>query len=158
MKSIYFALLLAFFLHPTARAGTHYAATPDLIVVKSKLRSIVHVDVSDPDPPPTDSESSHLEMNSPRFEWHGRVELEVQNIGSKNIKSIYWDFFLIAEVNSEKMILSYRIRSKKAIGPGQTVKVTGWIMDARLKDLRKHLREGLLQGQAEIKRVNYSDR
>ena len=153
MKSICLIPLIAFSITASAQDTTQYATAPDLIIVKSKLRSIVRVDVtpSDIDKP------SHFDVNPPRYEWHGKVELEVQNNGSKNIKSIYWEFFVMRQATSERMTRSYRIYSKQAIRPGQTVKVTGWIKDPTLKELRRPLKDGLLQGQAEIKRINYAD-
>jgi hypothetical protein len=155
MKSIYLVILLVFSTTSTAQHKTSYTSAPDLTVIKSKLISIISVDVSSPDPPPQDNVSPSY--NPPRYEWQGKAELEVQNTGSKSIKSIDWEFFLIVEENSEKTTRSYRIRSKKAIRPGEIAKVTGWFQDAYLKALRKRLKEGLLQGQAEIKRINYAD-
>lgn len=160
MKSIGLILFLGFFLGfsiaSTAQGEAQYANDPNLNVIKSKLISIVRVDVTRSSPPPRiDGFLTPFEMIPPMYEWQGKVKLEVQNTGSKSVESIDWEFFLTTEMNSEKITLNYRIRSKKTIRPGQIVKVTGWIKDSYLKELREHLKGGLLQGQAEIRRVNY---
>jgi hypothetical protein len=157
MESICLILLLGFSVASANQGATQYTNAPDLLIIKSKLIAIVRVDDSRPDPPPNLNEPTRWEANPPRYKWEGKVELEVQNSGSKTIKSIDWEFVLMAELTSEMMTRNYRIHSKKTIRPGQTVKVTGWINDARLKELREHLKRGLLQGEAEIMRVNYAE-
>ncbi|HEY7180840.1 MAG TPA: hypothetical protein VIC84_05450 [Blastocatellia bacterium] len=156
MKTIHLILVLVFSIASTAQDESAYTTAPDMIIIKSKLASIVRVDVTRSDPPPDMKGPPHFESNPPMQEWQGRAELEVRNAGSKSIKSIDWEFFLTTEATSERITRSYRIHSKKAIRPGQTVKVTAWIKDAYLKELREHLKRGLLQGHAEIKRVKYA--
>jgi hypothetical protein len=159
MKSIYLILLLVFSIYSTPQDESQYTTAPDLIIIKSRLSSIVRVDVSPPDSPLSDNHSPRITRrhNPPEYEWHGKAELELQNNGSKSVKSIYWEFFLFVEGNSEILNRSYRIHSKKAIKPGQTVKITGWIKDTYLKELREQQKKGSLQGRAEIKRINYLD-
>jgi hypothetical protein len=157
MKSICLSIFLIFCTTSIAQDKTPNISATDLIIIKSKLGSIVRVDTSRPDPPPKLDESPHLEFNPPSYEWQVKAELKVQNTGSRSIKSIVWQFLLIVETNPEKRIQSYLIRSKKEIRPGKTVKVTGWIKGAYLKELRKHQRAGVLHAQAEIKRINYAD-
>lgn len=157
MKAIYLSLLLGCSITLTAQDVVQIATAPDLIVIKSKLRSIAQVDTSRADPPPAIDESPLFKSNSPSYEWQGEAELEVKNTGTKGIKSIEWAFFLVIETKTGKTVRSYYLQSKKAIKPGQTVTVTHWFKDAYLKELRNHLREGLLRGQAEIKRINYAD-
>jgi len=155
MKSIHPVIILVFSITSIPQDEARYTTAQDLIVINSKLSSIVHVDVTRSDPPPSDN--NFPRMNPPEYEWQGKVELDIQNIGSKSIKSIYWEFFLVVEGDSEKLNRSYPIHSKKAIKPGRTVKVTSWIKDTYLKGLREHLKKGPLQGRAEIKRINYVD-
>jgi len=159
MKSICLVILLAFSITSTPQDKAQYTSAPDLIVLKSKLGSIVRVDITRSDPPPNDNQFPHIGVNPhpPSYEWHGKAELEVQNTGNKSINRIYWEFFLIVEENSYEAPRGYQIRSKKTIRPGQTVKVTGWIKDTYLKELRERLKKGLLQGRAEIKRIDYAD-
>ena len=159
MKSIYLVIFLAFSTNSSPQDKAQYTTAPDLIIIKSKLGSIVRVDTTRPDPPPSDNQFSRIGVNPPppSYEWHGKAELEVQKTGSKPINRIYWEFFLIVEGNSYQAPRSYQIQSKKAINPGQTVKLTAWIKDTDLKELREHLKKGLLRGRAEIKRINYAD-
>jgi hypothetical protein len=159
MKAIYLVILLAFPITSTPQDRAQYTTAPDLIVLKSKLGSIVRIDITRSDPPPNDNQYPHIGVNPhpPNYEWHGKAELEVQNTGSKSINSIYWEFFLTLGADSYQAPRSYQIKSKKNIRPGQTVKVTGWIKDTYLKELRERLKKGLLQGQAEIKRIDYAD-
>ena len=159
MKSIYLVIFLAFPITSTPHDNAQYTTARDLVVIKSKLGSIVRVDITRSDPPPTDNQYSRIDVNPPppMYEWLGRAELEVQNTGGKSIKRIYWEFFLMVGENSYQAPRGYQIRSKKTIRPGQTVKVTGWIKDIALKELREQLKKGLLQGRAEIKRIDYAD-
>jgi len=159
MKSIYLVMLLAFPITSTPQAKAQYTTAPDLILLESKLGSIVRVDVTRPDPPPNDNQYPRIGVNPPppSYEWHGKAELDVQNTGSRRIKSIYWEFFLTVGADSYQAPRGYQIRSKKTIRPGQTVKLTGWIKDTYLKELRERPNKGLLQGRAEIKRIDYAD-
>jgi hypothetical protein len=159
VKSIYLVIFLAFSGASTPQDNAPYTTAPDLVVIKSKLGSIIRVDITRPDPPPNDNQYSRIGVNPPppMYEWRGKAELEVQNTGSKSIKRIYWEFFLMVEENSVQASRSYQIRSKKTIRPGQTVKVAGWIKDIALKELREQLKKGSLQGRAEIKRIDYAN-
>src|SRR6266404_17891 len=157
MKSICLSIFLVFCTTSVAQDKTPNTSATDLRIIKSKLGSIVRVDTSRRDPPPELDRSSHVDIIPPSYEWRAKAELEVQNTGSKRIKSIVWQFILRVETNPDKTIQSYLIRSKKEIRPGETVKVTGWIKGAYLKELRRQQRAGLLQVQAEIKRINYAD-
>jgi hypothetical protein len=157
MKSICLSIFLVFCTTSIAQDKTPNTSATELRIIKSKLDSIFRVDTSRRDPPPELDRSSHVDIIPPSYEWRAKAELEVQNTGSKRIESIVWQFLLIVETNPEKKIQSYLIRSKKEIRPGETVKVTGWIKGAYLKELRKDQRAGLLRGQAEIKGINYED-
>ena len=157
MKSICLGIFLVFCTTSIAQDKTPNTSATDIIIIKSKLSHIVSVDISRRDPPPKIDESSHVDINPPSYEWRVKAALEVQNTGSRRIEGIVWQFILRVETNPDKTIQSYLIRSKKQIRPGETVKVTGWIKGAYLKELRRQQRAGLLQVQAEIKRINYAD-
>jgi hypothetical protein len=162
MKSICLGILLVFFTASTAQNRIPNTGAPDLIIIKSKLGSIVGVDTSRRDPPPKLDDSQQFEGSPPSYEWQAKAELEVQNTGSKTIKSIVWQFPLIVATrimatSSLKIVQNNLVRSKKEIQPGETVKVTGWIKGAYLKELRKQQKAGLLQGHGEITRINYAD-
>ena len=157
MKSICLSIFLVFCTASIAQDKTPNTSATDLRIINSKLGSIVSIDTSRRDPPPKLDESPHVEINPPSYEWRVKAALEVQNTGNRTIKSIVWQFLLIVETKPEKRIWSYLIRSKKEIRPSETVKLSGWIKDASLKELRRQQRAGLLQVQAEIKRINYAD-
>src|SRR5260370_24213642 len=157
MKSICISIFLVFCTTSIAQDKTPNTSATDIIIIKSKVGPIVRVDISRRDPPPKLDESSHVDINPPSYEWKVKAELEVQNTGSKSIKSVVWNFLLIVETNPAKNIQSYLIRSKKEIRPGETVKVSGWVKDAYLKQLRKQQRAGSLHVQAEIKSIYYAD-
>src|SRR5260370_5306118 len=157
MKSICLSIFLVFCTTSIAQDKTPNTSATDLRIIKSKLGSIVRVDTSRRDPPPKLDESPHVEINPPSYECRVKAALEVQHTGNRTIKSIVWQFLLIVETKPEKRIWSYLIRSKKEIRPGETVKLSGRIKDASLKELRRQQRAGLLQVQAEIKRINYAD-
>ena len=162
MKSICLGILLVFFTASTAQNRIPDTSATDLIIIKSKLGPIVGVDTSRGDPPPKRHESQQFKGSPPSYEWQAKAELEVQNTGSKTIKSIVWQFPIIVATkimatSSVKIIQHNLMRSKKEIQPGETVKVTGWIKGAYLKELRKQQKAGLLQGHGEITRINYAD-
>jgi len=157
MKSICLGTFLVFCPTSIAQDKTSNTSATDINIIKSKLGPIVRVDTSRRDPPPKIDESSHVDIIPPSYEWRVKVELDVQNTGNRKIKRIVWQFLLIVGTNPEKRIQSYLIRSKKEIRPGETVKVSGWMKDADLKELRKQQRAGLLHVQAEIKRIEYAD-
>jgi hypothetical protein len=131
------------------------SGTPDLIITKSKLGSIIGIDTSRGDPPPKIDESQQFKGSPPSFEWQAKIELEVQNTGSKKIKSVVWQFLLTVGTNPVKTFQSSLIRSKKEIKPGESVKLKEWIKGAYLKELRRAQKTGLLHGHGEIKRINY---
>ena len=157
MKSIWLGIFLVFCTTSIAQDKTPNTSATDIIIIKSKLSHIVRVETSRRDPPPKIDESSHVDIIPPSYEWRVKAELEVQNTGNRKIKRIVWQFLLIVGTNPEKRIQSYLIRSKKEIRPGETLKVSGWMKDADLKELRKQQRAGLLRVQAEIKRIEYAD-
>jgi len=156
MKSVCLGILLVFSIS-SAQYKTPNTSPSDLVITKSKLGTIVPVDVSPRDPPPKIDESPQFKGSPPSYEWRFKAELEVQNTGSRIINSIVWQFPLIVATNPEKIFQTYLVRSNKKIRPGETVKVASWIKGAYLKELRKPQRAGLLQGHGEIKFVNYAD-
>src|SRR6266446_9136269 len=135
MKSICVSIFLVFCTTSIAQDKTPNASATDLRIINSKLGSIFSIDTSRRDPPPKLDESLHVEFNPPSYEWRAKAALEVQNTGSKRIKSVVWQVLLIVETNPEKRTWSYLIRSKKEIRPGETVKLRGWIKDAYLKKM-----------------------
>jgi hypothetical protein len=162
MKLFCLGILLVFFTASTAQVKSPNTSATDLIIIKSKLGPIVGVDTSRGDPPPKRHESQQFKGSPPSYEWQAKVELKLQNTGSKTIKSIVWQFPVIVATkimatSSVKIIQNNLVRSRKEIQPGETVKVTGWIKGAYLKELRKQQKAGLLQGHGEITRINYAD-
>jgi len=157
MKAMSLIILLVFFTISSAQQKPLDTRVSDLVIVKSRLGRIVPVDVTRSDPPPQMDESLHFRVNPPEYEWHAKAELEVQNTGSKSIKNIDWEFFLMVDGNAGQDIRSYRIRSKKLIRPSETVKVTGWFKDNGLREMRKQVKEGLVQTQAEIRLIKDED-
>jgi len=157
MKSICLSMLLVLSITSTAQIKTLQTSAPGLIINKTKLGSIVSVETSRRDPPPNIDDSHAFETNPPGSEWQGKAELEVQNTGSKSIKSIDWTLLVIVEGNSKMKIQGYFVRSKKEIRPGETVKVTSWFKGANLNEWRKRLGDGSLQTQAQITQINFAD-
>lgn len=64
MKSIYLVLLLIFSIPSTPQDEAQYTTAPDLIIIKSRLSSIVRVDVARSDPPPNLNDSPHTLQES----------------------------------------------------------------------------------------------
>src|SRR5713226_6905184 len=119
MKSVCLGILLVFSI-TSAQDKTPNTSPSDLVITKSKLGSIVRVDTSPRDPPPKIDESPQFKGSPPSYEWQFKAELEVQNTGSRIIRSIVWQFPLIVATNPEKVIQSYLVRSNKKIRPGET--------------------------------------
>jgi hypothetical protein len=156
MKSICLSMLLIFSITSAAQVKTLNTSSGDLKIVKARLASIGSVNRYQKDPPPK-LDDSHFEWNPPSSQLQGKAELEVQNNGSKSIKSIDWTLLLILDANSRKTIEGYAVRSNREIRPGETVKVTSRFTGANLEKWRKPLKDGLFQTQAQIKQINYTD-
>lgn len=157
MKSIYLVILIVFSITCFAQQNSSPTSAPDLIVIKTKMDYIIREDAPRPHQFPQQDDGLSQVLSRPNPEWQAKVDLEVQNNGNENIKSFEWEYSLKEIDGSVKPVRSYRIQTKKTIKPGETIKVSGWIKDARLEEIRKPLKEGLLKEQAEIKRITYSD-
>lgn len=157
MKTISLIFLLVFSTTAAAQQKLPDTNVSDLVIIKSKLGRIVRVDVTRSDPPPRLDESSSFRVDPPEYEWQAKAELEVQNTGSKSIKNIDWELILLVDGNAGQDLRSYRIRSKKLIRPGETVKVTGWFKDNALREMRQQAKAGQLQTKAEIKLIRDED-
>jgi hypothetical protein len=156
MKSLYLIIL---FLSVQTVAAQQKSLNPrpkDLIVIRHQLR-IFRVDVSRSDPPPGIDNSHQFEGEPPRYDWRAKPELQVQNTGSKSIKSIDWRLLLVAEVNSTKEINPFDIRSRKTIRPGETVTLAGLIRNQSLKAISKRRDKGLVKERVDITRIEYAD-
>jgi hypothetical protein len=157
MKLLCPILLLLFPYIAVAQDKSINSSSPNLIVIKHKLGSIIRVNVSARDQPPDIDKSPHLEINPPRYEWRAKAQLQVQNAGSKNIRSIDWRLLLIVEENSTKQIKSYFTHSNKLLRPGQIAKLERSISDQSLKTLKKQRDKGMTTEHAVVTRIEYSD-
>jgi len=145
--------------HPSeeqVKKSTNTSPT-DLIVIKYHIGSVVEVDVSRSDPPPKIDDSHQTEGNPPQYERRVKAELQVQNSGSKRIKSLDWRLLLIVDKNSTKEIYSYAIHSNKDIRPGEKVTLDGWIRNESIKAVSKQREKGLTKERVDITRVVYAD-
>jgi hypothetical protein len=87
MKSLYLIILLLSAQTAAAQQKSLSPRPKDLIVIRHQLR-IFRVDVSRSDPPPGIDNSHQFEGEPPRYDWRAKPELQVQNTGSKSMKSI----------------------------------------------------------------------
>jgi hypothetical protein len=157
VKSLYLIILFLFAQTATAQEKTLNTSPTDLTIIKYHLGSMVLADVSHSAPPPKIDESHQFEGDTPSYEWRAKAELQVQNTGSKSIKSIDWRLLLIEEGNSAKRIYSYAVHSRKALRPGETVTFAGWIRNQSLKAISKQRKKVLVKEQVDITRVEYAD-
>jgi hypothetical protein len=157
MKALWLMILLATPMTPTAQLKASQPQASDLIIVAHKLGPIVRVDVSRSDPPPDSSEgrSSATDINPPHYEWRAKAKLEIQNTGTRSIRSFYWGVLLVINTASAKEIRSYQICFKKTIRPGKRVTVRGWIRNESLKGVSKHT--GIVQEKGQITNIEYED-
>src|SRR5882762_5917087 len=108
MKALWLMILLAPPLTSTAQFKASPAQASDLSIVAYKLGPyklgpIVRVDVSSHDPPPDlERHSAATEINPPRYEWQAKAKLEVQNTGTKSIRSFYWGVLVVINTPSAK--------------------------------------------------------
>jgi hypothetical protein len=125
---------------------------PDLLIIELKLSHIAPTAASRSGLPAQMGGPLRIEADLPAHEWEGKAELEVENTGSRLIKSVTWEFFLKVGAQAEQRSRRYRIESKKEIKPRQRAKVSAIFKNTSLKGLREPL-----EGQAEIKRITYAD-
>jgi hypothetical protein len=157
MKTLYLIVLLLFAQTAIAQEKVSNTSPPDLIVTGYHIGSGVLVDVSRSDPPPKIDDSHQTEGNLPQYERRVKVELQVQNSGSKRIKSIDWRLILIAGENSTKQIYSYGLHSNRTIRPGEKITLVGWIRNQSIKAISKQREKGLAKERVDITRIQYSD-
>jgi hypothetical protein len=156
MKTMFPVLLLVLPLTSFAQEKLQNVNAPDLLVIESKLVAIQSVDATGPGSPSMKRGGDHFDFTPPSYEWKGKAQLTIRNTGDKNIRRVDWDFFLTDGSHAEKTTWSYSVHGEKVIKPGETVTLIGWIKDASLKQLRRPLKKGQLQGRAEVKRVDYA--
>jgi hypothetical protein len=105
MKAIFLTLLLISPVAADAQDQTRNLTAPDLHIIKVKVEPVMHTDGSSlANLPGWDRETPKPVGEPSNFEWQAKAELEVQNTGSRAIKSFGWHLSLtVGAAQSEKL-------------------------------------------------------
>ena len=132
---------------------------PDLLIIASKLGPIVRIDVSGSGPFARLEGNSSLatEINPPRYEWQVKGEVKLRNNEARTIKSVDCEFLLTESAGPITRYQQLNMHIKKALRPGDRVKVSKVFRGYDLKTWSRRQKQGLLDVRTNIIRIEYSD-
>lgn len=134
-----------------AQTPASRSTQPDLQIINSRFSSGARRTSPFAQEIQTDRDGRILNLEDPSNDGppdQFKTTVLVKNTGAKTVKSINWSVVQF-ELDSQKEIKRYNVRTKKHVAPGETETLTTWAPPVKFS--------GTVGLRADIDRIEYSD-
>jgi hypothetical protein len=159
MKALCLLILIGWPLTSTAQTASPTVA-PDLLIIAYKLGPFVRIDISGSGAfaQLEGQSSTATEINPPRYESQVKAEIKLRNQGARTVKSVDCEFLLTERAGPTTTFRQLTMHVKKAIRPGDTIKVSKLLRGYDLRTWSRRQKDGSLQVRTNIIRIVYADK